>query len=74
MKFLRFLGVICINYCIKCKKMAKRKDALDGNVYWSGGKLYCILQDDSVRSVLINLNMLLAFIVLYLHFRKIFVH
>ena len=54
--------------------MAKRKDALDGNVYWSGGKLYCILQDDSVRSVLINLNMLLTFIVLYLHFRKIFVH
>ena len=54
--------------------MAKRKDALDGNVYWSEGKLYCILQDDSVRSVLINLNMLLAFIVLYLHFRKIFVH
>ena len=42
--------------------MAKRKDALDGNVYWSERKLYRILQDDSVRFILINLNMLLLFI------------
>ena len=26
--------------------MAKRKDAVDGNVYWSGRKSYCILEDD----------------------------
>ena len=26
--------------------MAKGKDAVDGNVYWSGRKSYCILQDD----------------------------
>ena len=36
--------------------MAKRKDALDGNVYWSGRKLYHILQDDNVRFILINFN------------------
>ena len=36
--------------------MAKRKDALDGNVYWSGRKLYRILQDDNVRFILINFN------------------
>ena len=51
-----------MSYCIKCEKMAKRKDALDGNVYWSERKLYRILQDDSVRFILINLNMLLVFI------------
>ena len=43
--------------------MAKRKDAMDGNGYWSERKLYRILQDDSVRFILINLNMLLPFIV-----------
>ena len=51
-----------MSYCIKCEKMAKRKDALDGNEYWSERKLYRILQDDSVRFILINLNMLLLFI------------
>ena len=51
-----------MSYCIKCEKMAKRKDAMDGNGYWSERKLYRILQDDSVRFILINLNMLLLFI------------
>ena len=50
--------------------MAKRKDALDGNVYWSGRKLYRILQDDNVRFILINFNIWLALIISYLTFYK----
>ena len=46
--------------------MAKRKDTLDGNAYWSGRKLYRILQDDNVRFILINLNILPPFIIQYL--------
>lgn len=64
--------------------MAKGKDAVDGNVYWSGRKSYCILQDDRLinwrRFVLINFNMcsiscsVNTKILQNLHFTKIFVH
>ena len=64
--FVNGFTIKLMSYCIKCEKMAKRKDALDGKVYWSERKLYRILQDDSVRFILINLNMLLPFIVWYL--------
>ena len=63
-----FLLVLDLNKLlyIKCEKMAKRKDTLDGNAYWSGRKLYRILQDDNVRFILINLNILPPFIIQYL--------
>lgn len=60
--------------------MAKRKDAVDGNVYWSGRKSYCILEDDRVRFVLINFSMcsiscsVNTKILQNLHFTKSFVH